>query len=142
MKKLQTSAMFFAILLLTNCGSTTTEPTPDPVEAMVGSYDGDLRVKCKNNAGQTSDENTQKTYVVSRIPDTDSITIGSKANTGFRAKTNGSAFAIKSFTVLGETYSGGGSIVNGKLTLNVIVDANATYGYNCTNDFTGNKKAQ
>jgi hypothetical protein len=143
MKKSQTYSLFFAILLLTNCGGTTTEPTPDPVEAMVGSYEGDLTLQCKDAKGQGPKETSKKNYSISRIGTTDSISIVS--NNGFliKAKTStGSTFVFNKTDLGGEIHTGNGAVLNNKLTMNFVADATVSYGYSCVKDFSGTKKAQ
>jgi hypothetical protein len=145
MKKLQSTALFFAISLLLNCKGTTDptpEPTPDPVLAMVGSYEGDFSIQCKDAKGQGAKETSKKAFSISRIGNTDSITVVSTNGFVLKAKTTGSTFVFNKTDLGGEIHTGTGALTGTKLTMSLNADATVAYGYSCVKEFSGTKKAQ
>ncbi len=148
MKKLQTLTLAFALFLVQSCKTTTPDPTPtpvpvDPIVAMVGTYDGDFTVQCKDATTQGAKDVSKKSFSVSRIGSTDSITVASTNGFLLKAKTGtAGTFVFVKTDLGGEIHTGNGSIIDNKLTMSLNADATVAYGYSCVKDFTGNKKAQ
>ncbi len=110
---------------------------------MIGSYEGDFGVQCKNATSQGLKDISKRTFSITRIGSSDSITITSTNNFLVKAKlTTGSNFVLKQADLFGEIHTGSGAVTDNKLTFNFNADATVAYGYSCVKDFSGVKKAQ
>jgi hypothetical protein len=142
MKKKQFLYLFVVLFLLLECKST--DPTPDGINAIIGTYEGDIKLSCKNTKGEVLNQTNKKTLIINRVTGTDSITITGISTIPLKAISSfaGTSFILKKIDVSGDIFSGTGTIVADKLTIDILVDSNLAFGYICNNTFSGTKKSQ